>query len=191
MIVDPLSPSPEQVKALLEAENRRLEQKRYHSDSNACRTMQAMVEQLTPKAATAPDELRTDLQDHLEQVRENCGGWADPTMPWRILAEAAYVLGILEQDGDEAATRASRALHTRRYQKPNRSPTRCEKVLQYVYRHLDAHPNWSKNTWGSHLKEVDEETKQFNLKGPKDCLRNVELTHEGIRKALREDVPLE
>lgn len=99
MIVDPLSPSPEQVKALLEAENRRLEQKRYHSDSNACRTMQAMVEQLTPKAATAPAELRTLLEEQMDQVRENCGGWGDHAMPWRLLAEAAYVMEILEREG--------------------------------------------------------------------------------------------
>jgi hypothetical protein len=190
-MIDPLNPKPAQVKALLEAENRRLEQKRYHSDSNACHTMQAMVEQLLPKAATAPPELRTYLQDHLKQVRENCGGWGDHAMPWRLLAEAAYVLGILEQDGDEAATRASRALHTRRYQKPNRSLTGREKVLQYVYRHLDAHPNWLRNAWGKHLENVEKETKQFGIKGFRDCLKNVELTREGIRKALREDVPLE
>ncbi|MEA3638731.1 MAG: hypothetical protein VBE63_02165 [Lamprobacter sp.] len=96
-IIDPLNPKPEQIKALLQAENHRLERKRYHSDSNACRTMQAMVDQLTPKAATAPPELRTLLEEQLEQVRENCGGWGDHAMPWRILAEAAYVLGLIEK----------------------------------------------------------------------------------------------
>lgn len=91
----------------------------------------------------------------------------------------------------EAATRASKVLHAKRRQSPNRSLTGCEKVLQYVYRRLDKHPNWPRNAWARHLEKVQNETKQFGIKGFRDCLKNVDLTHEGIRKALREDVPLE
>jgi hypothetical protein len=78
------------------AEAQRKEREAVHRNDNARQTLAAALEHLLSKTDGLEPELAKLLTAQLEYLTDNLDAyWGDATMPWRIVAEAFFVLELI------------------------------------------------------------------------------------------------